>query len=71
MIYVILVLFLFVVGLLMGWLAGLIWRSDRPYGLLGDLGISSVNHLCRGINGLVFDPGSGIQQQSEVYGRCH
>jgi uncharacterized membrane protein YeaQ/YmgE (transglycosylase-associated protein family) len=37
MIYVILVFFLLVVGLIIGWMAGPIWKNERPYGLKGDL----------------------------------
>jgi uncharacterized membrane protein YeaQ/YmgE (transglycosylase-associated protein family) len=33
---VILVVAMVVVGLLMGWVAGLIWKDNRPYGVRGD-----------------------------------
>jgi uncharacterized membrane protein YeaQ/YmgE (transglycosylase-associated protein family) len=68
MIYVILVLFLFVVGLLMGWLAGLIWRSDRPYGLLGDLGISLLTTFAVGLMDWFLIPALGFSNNLKYMG---
>ena len=34
------VLAMVVVGLIIGWLAGIIFKQERPYGLAGDLGIA-------------------------------
>ena len=38
MIYLILALYLIIAGLLVGWLAGVIFKQERPYGMGGDLG---------------------------------
>jgi len=39
---IILVVAMVFVGLFIGWLAGIIWQSERPYGLAGDMGIAVV-----------------------------
>ena len=68
MIYVILVVFLFVVSLLMGWLAGLIWKSERPYGLLGDLGISLVTTFAVGLMDWFLIPALGFSNNLKYMG---
>jgi uncharacterized membrane protein YeaQ/YmgE (transglycosylase-associated protein family) len=39
MIYGLLIGFLVIAGLLIGYLAGVIWKQERPLGMNGDLGI--------------------------------
>jgi uncharacterized membrane protein YeaQ/YmgE (transglycosylase-associated protein family) len=68
MIYVILVVFLFVVGLLIGWLAGLLWKSERPYGLLGDLGISLVTTFAVGLLDWFLIPALGFSNNLKYMG---
>ena len=68
MIYVILVVFLFVVSVLMGWLAGLIWKSERPYGLIGDLGISLVTTFAVGLLDWFLIPALGFSNNLKYMG---
>lgn len=68
MIYVILIVFLFVVGLLIGWLAGLLWKSERPYGLLGDLGISLVTTFAVGLLDWFLIPALGFSNNLKYMG---
>ncbi|MAT45686.1 MAG: GlsB/YeaQ/YmgE family stress response membrane protein [Anaerolineaceae bacterium] len=48
MIYGLLIGFLVIVGLLMGYLAGVIWKQERPLGMNGDLGIGVLVTLLIG-----------------------
>lgn len=68
MIYVILFIFLFVVGLFVGWLAGLIWKSERPFGLIGDLGISLVTTFAVGLLDWFLIPALGFSNNLKYMG---
>jgi len=46
---VILVLAMVVVGLLMGWVAGLIWKDNRPIGVRGDYIAAVVAAVATGL----------------------
>ena len=48
MIYGLLIGFLVIAGLLMGYLAGVIWKQERPLGMNGDLGIGVLVTLLIG-----------------------
>jgi uncharacterized membrane protein YeaQ/YmgE (transglycosylase-associated protein family) len=39
---IILIVAMVIIGLFLGWLAGVIFKDDRPYGLAGDMGIAIV-----------------------------
>ena len=68
MIYVILVLFLLVIGLIMGWLAGLIWKSERPYGLKGDLLASLASTFVVGFLDWFIIPAMGFSNSLKYLG---
>jgi uncharacterized membrane protein YeaQ/YmgE (transglycosylase-associated protein family) len=68
MIYVILVLFLLVVGLIIGWLAGLIWKSERPYGLKGDFLASLVTTFAVGFLDWFIIPAFGFSNSLKYLG---
>jgi len=44
-----LVLAMIVVGLLMGWVAGLIWKDNRPIGVRGDYIVAVVAAVATGL----------------------
>ena len=46
---VILVAAMIVVGLVVGWIAGLIWKDNRPYGARGDYIIAIVTAVVVGL----------------------
>ena len=46
---VILVVAMIVVGLLMGWVAGLIWKDNRPIGVRGDYIAAVVSAVATGL----------------------
>lgn len=48
------------VGLLIGWLAGSIWKRPRPIGLWGDLGLAAVLSLLTGLADWFALPAIGI-----------
>jgi uncharacterized membrane protein YeaQ/YmgE (transglycosylase-associated protein family) len=68
MIYVLLVGFLLVVGVLIGWMAGLFWKSERPYGLLGDLAISLLTTFIIGFMDWFLIPALGFSNNLKYLG---
>lgn len=46
---VILVAVMIVVGLLMGWVAGLIWKDNRPIGVRGDYIVAVISAVATGL----------------------
>lgn len=45
---IIMIILLVLIGLLVGWLGPAIFRSERPHGLVGDLGVSVLVMLVFG-----------------------
>lgn len=68
MIYVLLITFLVVVGLIIGYVAGLIWKQDRPFGLGGDLGISVLTMLLIGFLDWFLIPALGFSNNLKYLG---
>lgn len=62
------VIFLILVGLLIGYMAGPLWGDDRPYGLSGDLGISSAVSLVVGLLDWFVIPALGFSQRLTYLG---
>ena len=48
------------IGLAIGFLAGLVFSGDRPYGLLGDLGIAVICTVIIGVIGWYVIPAMGF-----------
>ncbi len=45
---IVMIVLLVLIGLLVGWLGPIIFRSERPHGLVGDLGVSVLIMLVFG-----------------------
>lgn len=63
MIYFLLVIFLLIVGLIIGALAGLIWKKQRPYGVVGDMLISIASTLVIGFLDWFIIPAMGFSNE--------
>lgn len=57
---VILVGAMIIVGLLMGWIAGLIWKSNRPMGVKGDYIVSVISAIAIGLIDWFLIPAMGF-----------
>lgn len=62
----ILLVVMVVVGLLMGWVAGLIWKENRPIGVQGDYVVAVVTAVLVGLLDWYVIPAMGFSQ-SLVY----
>ena len=65
---VLLVLAMIVVGLIVGYLAGLIWKEDRPYGVKGDYLIAVVSAIAIGILDFFVIPAMGFSETMKWLG---
>lgn len=65
---VILLIAMVVVGLVIGALAGTIWKRERPYGLGGDLGIALVCTVAVGLLDWYVIPAMGFSQAVKYLG---
>lgn len=68
MIYLILALYLIIAGLLVGWLAGVIFKQERPYGMGGDLGIGVAATFILGIAEWFLIPALGFSNSLKYLG---
>jgi len=59
---VILVLAMIVVGLIMGWVAGLIWKDNRPIGVRGDYIAAVISAVATGLLDWYVVPAMGFSQ---------
>lgn len=59
---VILVIAMLVVGLVMGWVAGLIWKENRPIGVQGDYVVAVVTAVVVGLIDWYVIPAMGFSQ---------
>ncbi len=59
-----------VVGLLIGALAGVIWKDNRPIGVRGDYIAAVIAAVETGLLRLVCDSRDGFQRYSEVHRHC-
>ncbi|MFQ5922426.1 MAG: hypothetical protein ACE5M4_06245 [Anaerolineales bacterium] len=50
------------IGLVIGFLAGMIWKDDRPYGLGGDIGIAATTTVIVGLIDWFVIPAMGFSQ---------
>ena len=56
----ILILAMVVVGLIIGFVAGLIWKEDRPIGVKGDYIVAVVSAVIIGLLGWIVVPAMGF-----------
>lgn len=68
MIYVYLFGFLIIAGALVGFLAGVIWKQDRPMGLVGDLGVSIIVTILIGLMDWYLIPALGFSNSLKYLG---
>lgn len=59
---VLLLVGMIVVGLVMGWVAGLIWPENRPVGVQGDYGVAVVTAVLVGLLDWYVIPAMGFSQ---------
>lgn len=59
---VILILAMIVVGLLMGWIAGFIWKDNRPIGVQGDYIASVITAIVVGLIDWFVIPAMGFSE---------
>ena len=59
---VILVAAMIVVGLLIGWIAGLIWKDNRPIGVRGDYIVAVVAAVATGLLDWYIVPAMGFSE---------
>ena len=57
-----LVLAMIVVGLLMGWVAGLIWKDNRPIGVNGDYIVAVIAAIATGLLDWYVVPAMGFSK---------
>ncbi|MFQ5943109.1 MAG: hypothetical protein ACE5JF_06110 [Anaerolineales bacterium] len=50
------------IGLVIGYLAGIIWKGERPYGLGGDMGLAAVTTVIVGLIDWFVIPAIGFSQ---------
>lgn len=58
-----LVLAMIVVGLLMGWVAGLIWKDNRPIGVRGDYIVAIITAVALGLLDWFVIPAMGFSDR--------
>ena len=56
------------VGLLVGFIAGLIWKDNRPYGVMGDFLIAIVSAIIFGLMDWFVIPAMGFSQTMKLIG---
>lgn len=59
---VILIVFMIVIGLLVGWLAGAIWQDRRPIGVRGDYAVSVATTIVVGLLDWYVIPAMGFSE---------
>ena len=59
---VILLVVMVVVGLVMGWVAGLIWKENRPIGVQGDYVVAVITAVVVGLLDWYVIPAMGFSQ---------
>jgi uncharacterized membrane protein YeaQ/YmgE (transglycosylase-associated protein family) len=64
----ILVLAMVVVGLVIGFVAGLIWRDERPIGVQGDYIVSVVSTVVIGLIDWYVIPAMGFSETLKIVG---
>ena len=57
---VILIVAMILVGLLMGWIAGLIWKTNRPMGVRGDYIVAVISAIVIGLIDWYLIPAMGF-----------
>jgi uncharacterized membrane protein YeaQ/YmgE (transglycosylase-associated protein family) len=65
---VILVAIMVVVGLLVGWAAGFIWKGDRPYGVRGDYIAAIISAVATGLLDWFVIPAMGFSDTLRYLG---
>jgi uncharacterized membrane protein YeaQ/YmgE (transglycosylase-associated protein family) len=64
----ILLIAMILVGLLMGWVAGLIWKDNRPIGIKGDYIASVVSTILTGLLDWYVIPAMGFSDTLKIVG---
>ena len=64
----IVILAMVVVGLVMGWVAGLIWKEDRPIGVKGDYIVAVVSAVVTGLLDWYVIPAMGFSDTIKYIG---
>lgn len=59
---VILIGAMIVIGLIIGWVAGLIWRGNRPIGVVGDFIVSVITAIVVGLMDWYVIPAMGFSE---------
>ena len=62
MVFVILVVAMILVGLLMGWIAGFIWKDNRPIGVRGDYIAAVITAIVVGLLDWFVIPAMGFSE---------
>lgn len=65
---VILIAVMIVVGLLMGWIAGFIWKDNRPIGVRGDYIASVITTVVVGLLDWIVIPAMGFSDTIKILG---
>lgn len=65
---VLLIAAMLVVGLVIGWLAGLIWKDNRPYGALGDSIVAILSAVVIGLLDFYVIPAMGFSENMKWLG---
>jgi uncharacterized membrane protein YeaQ/YmgE (transglycosylase-associated protein family) len=65
---VIIVIAMILVGLLMGWLAGVIWKGNRPIGVTGDYVLSVIVAVIVGLMDWYIIPAMGFSDMLKYIG---
>lgn len=65
---VILLVAMVLVGLLMGWVAGLIWKDNRPFGVRGDYIIAVISAIVVGLLDWYVIPAMGFSDTLKYVG---
>ena len=55
-----------VIGIIIGFVAGLIWKDNRPIGVKGDYLVAILSYNCFRINSLVPAPCPGFQSNHKI-----
>lgn len=63
-----LIIAMIVVGLIMGWLAGLIWKDNRPYGVTGDIIVAILTAVVIGLIDYFVIPAMGFSENMKWLG---
>ena len=64
----IVILAMVVVGLVMGWVAGLIWKEDRPIGVKGDYIVAVISAVITGLLDWYVIPAMGFSDMIKYVG---